>query len=257
MGHDTGRHELPPTRSRAASVAMVVAATLVVVVAGATGGIIVANRGDRPPPAAARADVTPSTSAPSTTTESDEQLAAERLASAVADCRIGNLRQQAALSRAAVSLAMWDKHIEAMNLLVAGKITWAVAVAFWDSSRVGAVKAVADFDASDRGYTALDAPACAALDDPLATGSDATATTNALARCGAALGKGDAVLRVARPAVRTWEHHIHDMEALREGRITPAQATAKWRRDWKAGNAQLQRYRATVAALGAQPCALD
>src|SRR5689334_10435241 len=100
--------------------------------------------------------------APVATTAGTDPLAAD-----AESCRLANLRQQAPLSAAAVSLAQFDKHIDAMNLLVAGKISLAVAKTFWDETRVGATQNVAAFHRTDKEYLASRAR-CSTLDPTVA-----------------------------------------------------------------------------------------
>jgi hypothetical protein len=261
MKHETGRHEaqVAPSRRRA-RIAMALAAVSAAVVAITVSMVpIVSGQGG----ASADQDRAPGSggvAARSTTPTADpttQQAIAARQAitTAVESCRLTNLRQQASLGRAAVSLEMWNKHVEAMNLLVAGKISLAVAYDFWESSRVGAIEAVTGFEAADKSYSAVSGDACAPLPSAHVAYAEAD-QPQSLASCTVTLRRGDATLRVARPAVTTWLHHIHDMEALRAGRITPAQATAKWRRDWKAGVAQLKQYSAAVSAAAGASCPL-
>ena len=61
----------------------------------------------------------------------------------------------------------------------------------------------------------------------------------------------------ARSAVGTWEHHVHDMEMLRMGHLTPAQATAAWRKNWKTGENQIQAYDKAAAKAKKIHCSLD
>jgi hypothetical protein len=46
------------------------------------------------------------------------------------------------------------------------------------------------------------------------------------------------------------------MDALLAGRITPGQAKARWQHSWRAGNAQLEAYRASVAAMAGAKCTI-
>jgi hypothetical protein len=47
------------------------------------------------------------------------------------------------------------------------------------------------------------------------------------------------------------------MEMLRMGHITPAQATAAWRKNWKNGEKQLKAYEGAAAKASKIRCALD
>jgi hypothetical protein len=170
------------------------------------------------------------------------------LTDVVGNCRLANLRQEAALTTAAVSLGQWSKHIEAMNLLVAGKITLAAARNFWEATRIAATEHASAFRIADAELTAQGA-SC-----PLLTQAQAAVAPPqqlaALVTCRNALAAHAPVLAQARTGVSMWEHHIHMMEMLRDGKITPAQATAAWLKIWKAGDRQLRSYRAAVAAAG-------
>src|SRR5687767_6119386 len=97
-----------------------------------------------PPPPLPRPTSTPpapSTSAPSTAATGSTAVTgadpstASALDSATEACRLAALRVTTALSAADVALAQFDKHIDAMNLLVAGKISLAVATQFWEETR--------------------------------------------------------------------------------------------------------------------------
>ena len=170
-------------------------------------------------------------------------------------CRLANLRQQAPLSAADVSLAQFDKHIDAMNLLVAGKITLAVATTFWDETRVKAVQNAAAFRRADK-ELAASGTGCQAPDPAVANAAPYGQVVT-LKTCAAAIAARDTALARARTAVTTWEHHVHDMEMLRMGHITPAQATAAWRKNWKKGEKQLKAYEGAAAKASKIRCALD
>jgi hypothetical protein len=170
-------------------------------------------------------------------------------------CRLANLRQQAPLSAADVSLAQFDKHIDAMNLLVAGKISLAVATTFWDQTRVGATQNVAAFQHADK-ELAASGGGCPAL-DPAVADAAPYGQVVAIQSCASAIAARGAALARARSAITTWEHHVHDMEMLRMGHITPAQSTAAWRKNWKAGAKQLEAYEQAVAKAKRIHCSLD
>jgi hypothetical protein len=176
------------------------------------------------------------------------------LAADAEGCRLANLRQQAPLSAAAVSLAQFDKHIEAMNLLVAGKISLAVARTFWDQTRVGATQNAAAFRNADKELAASSSQ-CRPPDPSVAYDAP-YGQLLAVSGCVNAIRARSTALARARTAVTTWEHHIHDMEMLRTGQITPAQATAAWSRNWKVGAGQLAAYDAATAAARKLPCSL-
>lgn len=256
-----GRHERPPIPRRHIATAILGVAVAVVAVSAialgvgtSAGGTPGASReGSRRPAPAAHAASPTRQPAASRTAGTD--TARRRASAVVGACRLANLRQEAALGTAAAAMSSWDKHIEAMNLLVAGKISLAVATDFWESSRVGAAQGIANFRSADRAYALSSSGRCAPLEGPAAAAAPATAVA-AVRACSAALGLGDAALARARPALSTWEHHIHDMDALLAGRITPGQALAMWQHSWRAGNAQLKAYHGSVAAMAAANCTL-
>jgi hypothetical protein len=177
------------------------------------------------------------------------------LNAAAETCRLANLRQQAPLSAADVSLAQFDKHIDAMNLLVAGKISLSVATTFWDETRVRAAQNAAAFRRADKELAAI-GTVCPALAPELANAAPYGQVV-ALKNCASAITARNAALSRARKAVSTWEHHIHDMEMLRMGHITPAQATAAWQKNWKTGEKQLATYNKALATANKVPCSLD
>jgi hypothetical protein len=170
-------------------------------------------------------------------------------------CRLANLRQQAPLSAAAVSLAQFDKHIDAMNLLVAGKITLAVATTFWDQTRVGAAQNAAAFHSADKQLSS--AGSGCTPPSPTVAYAAPYGQLLAISSCANAIKARGAALARARVAVTTWEHHIHDMEMLRMGHITAAQATAAWNKNWRIGAAQLAAYDSATAAAKKLTCALE
>jgi hypothetical protein len=179
----------------------------------------------------------------------------EELGEAAETCRLANLRQQAPLSAAEVSLAQFDKHIDAMNLLVAGKISLSVATTFWDETRVKATQNATAFRRADK-ELAGNAASCPAL-DPAVADSAPYGEVVAIKSCASAITARSTALARARTAVSTWEHHVHDMEMLRMGHLTPAQATAAWRKNWKAGEKQLAAYEKAAAQATRIPCSLD
>jgi hypothetical protein len=154
-----------------------------------------------------------------------------------------------------VSLAQFDKHIDAMNLLVAGKISLSVATTFWDQTRVKAVENAAAFRRADQELRGS-GTSCAAPDASVANPAPYGQVV-AIMSCVRAVSAADTTLAKARKAVSTWEHHVHDMEMLRMGDITPAQATAAWQKNWKTGQKQLKAYEAAAAAASKITCTLD
>ncbi len=146
-------------------------------------------------------------------------------------------RQVPVALAADASLDQWRQHIDAMNQLVAGEITLDQATAYWDDTRLGA------YHKADRFSARYDALASSDLtcDEP----SDAAAsseTERQLVECHAANTAFTEAMTAAEMALMTWVHHIHDMDALRAGKVTPEQATAMWIKNWKVGAQQLKTY---------------
>jgi hypothetical protein len=126
----------------------------------------------------------------------------------------------------------WAVHIGAMNKLVVGAITLAQANAFWGQTRLGAMSNIRDFQVADDRARSLTV-AC----------PPATLVDNAsVAACSRRAGQQAAALGAARDAVRTWKHHVRDMEMLRMGHMSPATATRMWLANWHKGVDQLQAY---------------
>ena len=141
------------------------------------------------------------------------------------------------------ALDQWAVHIGAMNKLVVGEITLQQASAFWERTRVGAQRKVEDFrDAMAilrrRG---VDCPS----PELLAPGA------RALPGCARQVEAEVGLLRTARTAIDMWEHHVHQMDMLRLGEITPEEATQAWLMMWQQGTRDLDAYRA--AARQARP----
>jgi hypothetical protein len=183
-----------------------------------------------------------------------DQQAVATLAATTEGCRIENLRQKAALGAAAVSLAQFQKHIDAMNLWVSGKISYAVATTFWDQTRVAATTNVATFKKADRDLVAGTAK-CQVLSGSAA--GWAPSQTSEVQACVDGLAAGSKALSLARQAAATWAHHVEDMEMLRMGHITPAQSRAMWQKNWKQGQKQLKAYNTALAKAEKSPCAFD
>lgn len=199
---------------------------------------------------AATAATQPTSPAPARLT-----VGAAELADEAETCRLANLRQQAPLSAADVSLAQFDKHIDAMNLLVAGRISLSVATTFWDETRVAAADNARIFHQADKELTKSKAE-CRALDRAVANASPYGQVVVILG-CSQAVTARRTALARARTAVTTWEHHVHDMEMLRMGHLTPGQATAAWQKNWKTGEKQLAAYEKAAAAARKIPCSLN
>jgi hypothetical protein len=158
--------------------------------------------------------------------------------SAVADCRSRWQQQSQPLRAAQSSMHQWRVHIKAMNELVAGKISLAQATTFWNKTRKGAMHHITRFEQAESRYRRT-APACST--NALQQAADTTIPVGAR-DCMRAAVAGDRVLTAAKTGITTWQHHVHDMEMLRKGQLTAAQAIQMWQMKWHMGQRQLAEY---------------
>jgi hypothetical protein len=148
------------------------------------------------------------------------------LADARAGCQTLLTRQAQVTLAADQTLAQWRLHIDAMNQLVAGTITLEQATAFWKNSEEAAKRKITAFERADAALRSGVGRCAPPADDD----------------CRTAAREWSDVLSAARPAAETWMHHIHDMEALMVGEVTPEQAVATWVDKWRAGQRQIKAY---------------
>ena len=142
---------------------------------------------------------------------------------------------------AELTLQEWRLHIDAMDKLVAGKITLAQATALWDASEKSDLIRIDRFrrlDASLRSAPSRCRPAATETAGACATAAQAVKTT----------------IAAARTAVRTWKLHIRQMEMLRAGEISVDQAMQMWHRLWRKGKVQTVRYDHRAANALAHHC---
>jgi hypothetical protein len=142
------------------------------------------------------------------------------------------------LEAARPALRQWDVHVDAMNQLVVGEITLQQATQFWNRTRVGAERNVERFR---KAWTALertgvDCPAPALL------GPAPAAVRSCSRLVEAELG----VARAARTSIGTWDTHVHHMDMLRMGTLSPEKATEMWLAMWRRGVRDLDAYRAAT-----------
>jgi hypothetical protein len=179
---------------------------------------------------------------PSPTNSHDKQaLRAEVLS----DCRKVYHSQQSPLRAADTAMVQWQVHIGAMNQLVLGVISLPQATQFWNQTRVGAS---AHLHAFQKAVSKLSQPSTLCPAPPSATSS------GALVRCEQAVAARFDELRAARVALGTWGMHVMHMEMLRDGKLTPQQATSLWLKNWHEGQQEVTRYRAASRAARAQSC---
>ena len=221
---------------------LVVLIVLMSAAAGTVGWLVARDSDAAPATRSLVATATGTSTATPTSSVVGDQT--EQAPATLAQCRSLWASQVSDQLAADTALDQWRLHIDAMNQLTAGEITLEQAAAFWKRSRLGALRQVDHFRSVDNALQASGRRCSGAPDAGLGA-----APHKQLAACQAATEARAAALALARTAITTWEHHIMDMERLRAGEITPAQATAMWLQSWRAGARQLHDYdrRATTA----------
>lgn len=186
--------------------------------------------------------------APQGQDEREDDVTASSVQMMTEQCRSVWTAQSRAVRTASGSLAQWELHVDAMNQLVAGKITLAQATAFWERTRHGALARVARFLAADARLSAR-RPDCVQL-------ASVRTGPAALRSCMRRVDARDELVALAARSIATWTHHIHDMDRLLAGQITPEQATKMWMRKWQKGQQQIDDFHALKAqAPQTNPCA--
>ncbi|MBD3924661.1 hypothetical protein IEZ26_08525 [Nocardioides cavernae] len=160
-----------------------------------------------------------------------------------ADTRAARCSEAAAaledpLGAARPALRQWDVHVDAMNQLVVGEITLQQATAFWNQTRLGAQRNV---DRFRKAWTALertgvDCPAPALLGPAPA----------ALRSCSRLVEAELGAAQTAKTSIDTWDTHVHHMDMLRMGTLSPEKATEMWLSMWRRGVRDLDAYRAAA-----------
>lgn len=151
------------------------------------------------------------------------------------------------LEAARPAMDQWEVHVGAMNKLVVGAITLQQARDFWNRTRVGAHHRVDQFRESvaalHREGVDCPAPGLMAPGEP------------ALRSCALRVQGDIGVLRAARTSISTWETHVHHMEMLSKGTLSPERATEMWLSMWQEGVRELDAYhRAEREARRAGEC---
>jgi hypothetical protein len=137
-----------------------------------------------------------------------------------------------------------------MNQLVAGRISLDQATRYWQRTGVGAKRNAATFMRQHHMLHNRDL-GCAA---PATLSETSTRLRQRVDHCQRTIDAFDELLDSASTAVMTWMHHIHDMNALLAGRISPAQATAMWVKKWQIGSRQLHGYGREARAASQLHC---
>ena len=193
---------------------------------------------DTPGSAAEESTALPSTGGP---------VNAGEPATDLARCREVFDAQSAPLRAAAVSLGQWEVHIGAMNKLVVGAITLKQATQFWNQTRVGASTKLKSFAAA-RGPFQQRSARCPT------PSSSGTAISTERRACSRAVAARNQTLRLAIVSLETWQGHVHHMEMLRRGEMTPQEATQLWLQSWQKGDDEVRAYRAAARAAEGNTC---
>jgi hypothetical protein len=141
--------------------------------------------------------------------------------------------QATPLLAAARSLGQWEIHVGAMNQLVAGAISLEEAQRYWEQTREGAERRLAAYDS--------------AMEEWRQRGARCPRPENLrprsrAAKCIHAVEGRTRALRAAATSLKTWREHVHHMEMLRDGTMSPEEATRLWLASWRAGDRELQVY---------------
>ena len=142
------------------------------------------------------------------------------------------------LAAARPALRQWDVHVDAMNQLVVGEITLQQATQFWNQTRLGAQRNV---DRFRRAWTALERTG---VDCP--TPALLGPAPPAVRSCSRLVEAELDVARAARTSIDTWDTHVHHMDMLRMGTLSPEKATEMWLAMWRRGVRDLGAYRAAT-----------
>jgi hypothetical protein len=59
---------------------------------------------------------------------------------------------------------------------------------------------------------------------------------------------------VAAVTLGTWQIHVHHMDMLRAGEMTPEEATRLWLASWRQGDRELKAYSRATQATRGQRC---
>lgn len=161
-----------------------------------------------------------------------------RVATRLSRCASASRTIADALEAAQPSLDQWAVHVGAMNKLVVGEITLQQATAFWNRTRVGAQRRLADFREEMRTLRrrGVDCPSPALL----APGA------RALPGCVRQVEAQTQVVRAATTSIDTWDQHVQHMDMMLLGELSPEDATRMWLSMWEQGVRDLDAYRAAA-----------
>jgi hypothetical protein len=155
-------------------------------------------------------------------------------------CQVAADRQAASLQVADPAMSQWEVHVGAMNKLVVGAITLQQASDFWESTRLGALRKIGRF------HDATTTVRREGLNCPVR--SRLGRTSKALRSCVDQVTADERTLLAARTAITRWEHHVHDMDRMRLGLLSPATVSKRWVHDWQKGVREIAAYKSAAKA---------
>jgi hypothetical protein len=143
------------------------------------------------------------------------------------------------LRAARASVDQWEVHVGAMNKLVLGQISLQQAGAFWAQTRIDAYQRIDHFEkaASRLRQRGVDCPAPSLLPKSAPV---------AVRQCSRQVAADLQALKAAGTAIDTWHNHVHAMDMLRMGKLSPSMAEQMWLSMWQRGQQEIQAYRAAL-----------
>ena len=155
-------------------------------------------------------------------------------------CRTADQRLQRSLRAAGPAMDQWQVHVGAMNKLVVGAITLQQASDFWNQTRQAAKQKIGRFDEA-MGTVRSSGLNCPVV-DRLGNASEE------LRSCAQRVDADERAAQAAAVAILTWSTHVKDMDMLRMGHLSPADATAAWLASWEQGLQEIRAYQAEARA---------
>jgi hypothetical protein len=155
-------------------------------------------------------------------------------------CQVAAGRLAAPLQAADPAMGQWEVHVGAMNKLVVGAITLQQASDFWESTRLGALRKIGRFH--DATTTMRQEGLNCLVRSRLGRASEA------LRSCVDRVAADERTLLAARTAITRWEHHVHDMDRMRLGLLSPATVSKRWLVDWQQGVREIEEYKSAAKA---------
>ena len=155
-------------------------------------------------------------------------------------CGTAEDRLDATLRAAGPAMAQWEVHVGAMNQLVLGAITLQQASDFWNQTRVAAKRKLGRFD------EAMGPVRRSGLNCPVVDRLGHASTE--LRSCALRVDADERAVDAAQTALDTWATHVEDMDMLKMGHLSPADATQAWLASWEQGVQQIQTYQGAARA---------